>query len=465
MGARVLLRFIAVTCLVAGRLPADPASVVSIRPDSYEDRPQFRVTTTNATWFYDRAGGGFSRLLDREGRDWISFHKDPLSQMPASAAAGFRGLPNSVFGGPDSGAGHPGFDRMTTEQSAPNQLRSTSRSGDWAWTWTFHGEVARFRMERAPTNTTWWFLYEGTIGGQFAPNDAVWATDRGAMGAPVPTIREQRFDQWRWIWFGDRAVPRVLWLAQVRPDALEETLWFMGSGAGAAVDSPDGMVVFGFGRGPKTKGLLMGAGHEFLVGLRETARGPSESAAELAPFIEAELLAAQTDVRHLRPTRKPNLGELHFGSLAGGTEPLKGEMFAAEFLPIGSQLVRIEVAEKAGRPALIAGLRFTVKHSDGAERVQVLGLASGAWRPAWQVPAGATVTGFSAAGGWMVDSLKFHFSDGSETPRHGGAGGDFEQRCEITRRDGRWTGRLCGLWGSTSNGALESIGLLTMPEE
>ncbi|MGB3587589.1 MAG: hypothetical protein WBA23_13665, partial [Tunicatimonas sp.] len=88
---------------------------VSIEEAMYEDRTHFVVKTTSATYWYDQAGGGLSRLIDSEGNDWVNFKKDPLNEYPASAAAGFRGIPNFVFQSDDSGAGHPGFDQCRSE--------------------------------------------------------------------------------------------------------------------------------------------------------------------------------------------------------------------------------------------------------------------------------------------------------------------------------------------------------------
>jgi hypothetical protein len=91
----------------------EPAAVwaVSIVEGDYEGRRQFVIRTPSATWYLDRTGGGFPRLLDRDGRDWISIRKEPLSKFPDSAGAGYRGIPNLVFGkyNPDAGAGAPGL--------------------------------------------------------------------------------------------------------------------------------------------------------------------------------------------------------------------------------------------------------------------------------------------------------------------------------------------------------------------
>lgn len=250
-------------------VPFSSAKALEITEAQYEGRPQFVIQTDSATWFYDRAGGGFSRLLDREGRDWIAFHKEPLEKFPASAAAGYRGLPNAVFSGPDQGAGHPGFDRCVSERLGSNAIRSVSKTGRWAWTWAFSETQARFKMERVDGSHAWWFLYEGPVAGSFAPNRQYWGTDQGGPRSDAPDIKNQLFDRWRWIYFGDQQVPRVFFILQHQPDDLLDTLWYLGATQGGEVISPDGMMVFGFGRGRNTKALFTRAGLEFTVGFLE----------------------------------------------------------------------------------------------------------------------------------------------------------------------------------------------------
>jgi hypothetical protein len=257
-------------CLMALCFCPAPGSALDMREGEHEGRAQLIVQTASATWFYDKAGGGFSRLIDREGRDWIAFSKTPLSQFPDSAAAGYRGMPNAVFIGPDKGVGHPGFDQCESEWAAPNAIRTRSRSGKWAWTWTFDEHTAHLKMERADPDHAWWFLYEGPVAGRFAPGEQFWGTSEGGPNRDTPGIRSQRFGQWRWAYFGDTAVARVFFAAHHQVDELTDTFWCMGSSEGGAATAPDGMVVFGFGRGPGTKPLFRGAGAEFTVGFIET---------------------------------------------------------------------------------------------------------------------------------------------------------------------------------------------------
>jgi hypothetical protein len=60
-------------------LGAADVAAQDITEAAFEGRPHFMVRTERATWLYDRAGGGFSRLLDREGRDWINFGAERLT--------------------------------------------------------------------------------------------------------------------------------------------------------------------------------------------------------------------------------------------------------------------------------------------------------------------------------------------------------------------------------------------------
>jgi len=232
--AFVLPLLVVVAGARAGAEAQLPAKVTVAEVD-YEGRAHFRVTTPEATWFYDRAGGGFSRLVDRDARDWISFHKEPLSKFPDSVGAGYRGIPNLVFGqdNPDAGAGHPGFDQCDSTLVASNLIRTVSKSGRWS------------------------------------PAAHYWGTDQGGPNRERPDIKHQHFDRWRWAYFGDEASPRVLFIAQQELDELPDTLWYLGAENGGAITATNGMIVFGLGRGSNTTAHFRGAGQEFVLGFLE----------------------------------------------------------------------------------------------------------------------------------------------------------------------------------------------------
>lgn len=78
-----------------------------------------------------------------------------------------------------------------------------------------------------------------------------------------------------------------------RSRLLADTFWYLGSSEGGAATAPDGMVVFGFGRGPGTQPLLRGAGQRFTVGLLELGVASEKDHAAVAARIES-LLADRT---------------------------------------------------------------------------------------------------------------------------------------------------------------------------
>ena len=277
-----LIIFCAVLCGGLGR-------AVDISEGEYESRAQFIVQTKNATWYYDRKGGGFSRLIDRDGKDWISFNKEPLSKYPDSAAAGYRGIPNCVFRGPDKGAGHPGFNKCISVITGSNEIRTVSHSGNWAWTWTFTESSARFKMEKTDPNQAWWFLYEGTVGGQFKPTEQYWGTDSGGPHKQVFGSKNQKFANWRWAYFGDERSARVLFVLQHQLDDLSDTLWHLGSSNNGSATAKDGMIVFGMGRAPAATPILKGSGIAFTIGLIEQSSSSKDDHLAIGRIIVSHL--------------------------------------------------------------------------------------------------------------------------------------------------------------------------------
>jgi hypothetical protein len=235
----------------------------------YEGASQFIITTPSATYYYDQAGGGFSRMIDREGKDWISFRRDPWNEYPASAASAYRGLPNFVFGSGDSGAGHPGHEQCRSERIGENTIRTTSKSGKWQWKWTFFEDHARVEVLKTDPGHPYWFLYEGTPGGAFDPPRQYFGTNLGGPRSAQPDYYRgaKIFDHWRWACFGHKETNRVLFIAQQEADDLSDTFSYLGNSA-EGIHSEDGMVVFGFGRAEGAQPLLKKP-HTFYVGFLE----------------------------------------------------------------------------------------------------------------------------------------------------------------------------------------------------
>ena len=238
------------------KLPAAPVKKVSVVEAAYEDRPHFVINTPTATYYYDQRGGGFSRIIDPHGNDWIGFRMEPWNAYPASAASAYRGLPNSVFSGGEAGAGHPGHDHCQSVVDQ-NQITSTSQSGKWRWTWTFTDSTARLQMNEVDAEHPYWFLYEGTPGGRFDVANSYFGTDQSGRRQKTPDFYagKSTFDSFQWAYFGDTKEERAFFVKQLAEDDKTDMIGYLGN-TERGLDSPDGMLVFGFGRNQDTQPLL-----------------------------------------------------------------------------------------------------------------------------------------------------------------------------------------------------------------
>ena len=69
--------------IVVSHIFLEACNQTTIEDASYEDRPHFKIETTNATYYYDKAGGGLSRVIDRDGVDWVHYNGDPKAVTTA----------------------------------------------------------------------------------------------------------------------------------------------------------------------------------------------------------------------------------------------------------------------------------------------------------------------------------------------------------------------------------------------
>lgn len=235
-----------------------------------EGQECFEIKLVNATLYYQKAAGGFSSIVDKEGNDWIGFRKDTVQGYPENAASEYRGLPNLVFGSDDSGAGHPGFDQCQSTLISENKIKTVSNSGKWEWTWTFHPIYAELVIEKVDPGHSYWFLFEGIPGGKYRPQYQYWGTDKGGPDKSIPDffLNNAEYDHWQWVYFGDEAVNRVFYVLHKQSDQLIDTFSYLGN-TSEGVISPDGMVVFGFGRDKGAKTLFQDVGQKFVIGFQE----------------------------------------------------------------------------------------------------------------------------------------------------------------------------------------------------
>lgn len=236
-----------------------------------EGQECFKIETPNATYLYQKTAGGFSNILDRNGTDWVQFRKTEEATYPSSSASDYRGLPNLVFRSDDGGCGHPGFEKMTSEQISSNQIRSISNSGKWQWTWTFHNDFAELGIEKTDPMHAYWFLYEGPIAGKFSPSTHYWGTDKSGPLDTKPDLVKgpELYDHWQTVYFGDQQYEEVFFVHQIQSDTLKDLYTYMGNNKEKGNDSADGMVVFGFGRN-KGATPLMTEPQNFRIGFYPT---------------------------------------------------------------------------------------------------------------------------------------------------------------------------------------------------
>jgi len=260
---------------------------IRMEETDYEGRKHILVKTRMLDYYYDVKGGGFSRIIDQDGNDWVGFKMEPWGNYPASAASSFRGLPNLIFQGDDDGAGHPGHDKCTSRMEG-NKIITESLSRLWLWTWEFFDDYAVLDIQRTDPDRSYWFLYEGTPGGSFAPQKSYFGSDKGG---PYPGGYDYfkgdiLWDQFQWIYTGTSTASGTFYMVQVNQDDQMDMISFLGN-TEAGLDSPDGMTVFGFGRNKGAKPLLTGS-HKFVVGLYPGKIEDKNDHGRLSNYLEAK---------------------------------------------------------------------------------------------------------------------------------------------------------------------------------
>ena len=173
----------------------------------------FKVETPTATYVYGKKGAGFASILDKDGRDWISYR-------PGDKAKGeYRGLPKcgqpTKFFHCGYGYGHV-QDRRTSSQAASPcrsadhvRIESETADGKSACAWDFYPDHATMTLLRIDL-PTYWFLYEGTPGGKLdADKDFVIRPD-----GTKTTLDKPWSQVVPWVCFGAAETPGRLRLRQ-----------------------------------------------------------------------------------------------------------------------------------------------------------------------------------------------------------------------------------------------------------
>jgi hypothetical protein len=244
----------------AKKIALNPTEII------YEGKHHFVIQTKTITWYFDKQGGGFSRMIDKYGKDWISFKREPWNSYPASAASSYRGIPNLVFKSDDAGAGHPGHEKCNSVINE-NKIITTSNSGKWQWSWEFFDTYALLEILKTDSNQPYWFLYEGTPGGNYDPENYYFATSKTKMTNTLPDFYKgtNLYGNFQWIYVGSEKSKNTFYMIQCNQDKKIDLVGFLGNTI-KGLNSSDGMTVFGFGRDEQGNPLLSG-NQKFVVGL------------------------------------------------------------------------------------------------------------------------------------------------------------------------------------------------------
>lgn len=241
--------------LTAG--PRNAAADVIITDEADEGIACFKIVTSSATYYYDKAGAGFTSMLDKDGVDWIGFRPEGTAGVPDGQSGWYRGIPNmglNVFG-------HPGYTGAASATVDPkgvslSKATITSSKGGWSVTWEFWDTHAKMTVHSAPEN--YWLLYEGIPGGAVGADDTCWRSsgeDNSCSGSWEGDVTNTSgaAPGHEWVFFADGVKPRSLFLVH-DDDAITDRYYLM-----------DPMTVFGFGRRAQDTQRLMSATPATLV--------------------------------------------------------------------------------------------------------------------------------------------------------------------------------------------------------
>lgn len=268
MVAGALLIFTAISLATTGQAVVSGLKVNHI---DREGQRSVRIVTPAGTWIYHEQGAGFASLIDADGNDWISYH-------PKGGSDGkYRGIPNLVH---PAGHFHPGSKTGKTmivaQTPAKVSIESQSADGKWACRWDIRSDRAELTVTKA--DAPYWFLYEGTPGGEV--NDGRLDMADGfclrADGQRTDLKKKWTGDikgdgNVEWVAFGNTRAGRTLVLIHHEDDDAVDSYWPM----------QGNMTVFGFGRDRLTKHMTA-TPNRFTVALVDVTETEAIAAAVVA---------------------------------------------------------------------------------------------------------------------------------------------------------------------------------------
>jgi len=159
-------------CAARGDDGAKPSRIRVSEVTIHGDMDCFKIETASATYVYGKKGAGFASIFDSAGRDWISYR-------PSGNSKGeYHGLPKC---GQPTKFFHCGYgyrqyktsnvfeSKVSIQDAEHVRISSETLDKKSACTWDFYPTHSTMTLLRIDL-PTFWFLYEGTPGGQLEPD-------------------------------------------------------------------------------------------------------------------------------------------------------------------------------------------------------------------------------------------------------------------------------------------------------
>lgn len=332
--------------------PPVVTSPVTVDSLTYENQLTYLVDTPRADYYYHTEGAGLASLIDNDSQDWVSFH-----DVAGSGSAGiYRGIPNLVFKVNQSANSyfHPGFTNAHSNVVSEGPLKVTvfseadNPANPWQVLWEFYPDYARLTVLNVGTTNSgdYWFLYEGTVGGEMDADDVVvrsYGTQTSAFG--YGDVWEEVLPDPTWVYFRDLSASRILYLVDDLGDTEIDSYRPQGQSGGSTPE----MTVFGFGRVLNTSPnslvpRMSGTGRTFTIGFGEDhTAADGDIAAAYEPMIvtvgEPNMGASSVDAGGV-----PALAVLH----QNYPNPFNPRTQISFTLPAASE-VRLDVLDLQGR--------------------------------------------------------------------------------------------------------------------
>lgn len=219
---------------------------VTLSEQADEGVGAFKLQTPTGTIFIHKSSAGVSGYEDVNGNDWISWSE------ATGAHGAFRGIPNAT-GGSNEAVFHPGKGQMTSTVLNQGPIKVTlhflgkKASGDsqrWEGTYEIYPDYTVFTMVKARVSPAlqypFWFLYEGTPGGQLNPTvDFVVFSNGEQINAGQTRDGDLPDEEWAYVADPTVGTGRSIFLINNQDDTKNDTYF---------TDGAKVMTILGFGR-------------------------------------------------------------------------------------------------------------------------------------------------------------------------------------------------------------------------